>query len=109
VQGFLKLKAAFEEDPDEGCAALRHLYQRAAQLLEGQQDEWEAIIKGGALAEAEASAQKLDLLKQSNTDYLFAAQHVLIHRENYSKLGFCGHLNRYFDPATLLPEGIQET
>lgn len=109
VEGFLQLKAAFEEEPEQGCQALRRLYQLASDHIVSQHGEWEAIIKGGALAEAAASTERLQMLMDNQTDYLFAAQHVLIHAQSYSKLGFCGHLNRYFDPATLMPEGLRET
>jgi hypothetical protein len=37
-----------------------------------------------------------------------AEQH-LIQPNTYSTPGFCGHLNRYFDPATLALEGIKKT
>ena len=108
VEGFLKLKAAFEVDPEKGCVALRQIYQRASQLIDSQKDEWGAVIEGGAVTEADASMQKLQLLKENEIDYLFGAQHFLIEAQNYSTLGFCGHLNRYFDPATLMPEGIRQ-
>gem|GEM_PF-6493331 len=44
--------------------------------------------------------------RQKQTDYLHQSQHHLIHAADYSKPGFCDHLNRYFDPATLMPEGM---
>jgi mannose-6-phosphate isomerase-like protein (cupin superfamily) len=108
VDGFLKLKAAFDEDAEKGCTALRHFYRRAGQLVESKMGEWESIIKDGALAEAQASSQRLQLLRDNQTDYLFGAQHLLVKAQSYATLGFCGHLNRYFDPATLMPEGIRE-
>ena len=108
VEGFLKLKAAFETDPEKGCEALRQIYQRASQLGASQKDEWSAVIKDGALADAETSMQRVELLKENEIDYLFEAQHFLIEAKSYSTLGFCGHLDRYFDPATLMPEGFRQ-
>ena len=108
VEGFLKLKAAFEDDPAKGCESLHQIYQRASQLVASQKDEWDTVIRGGALADAETSTQRVELLKENEINYLFGAQHFLIEAKSYSTLGFCGHLNRYFDPATLTPEGIRQ-
>ncbi|HLU08710.1 MAG TPA: cupin domain-containing protein [Oceanobacillus sp.] len=108
VEGFLQLKAAFEDDPEKGCEALRKIYRQASLLVDAQKDEWGSIIEKGALTEADVALQRVDLLKNHEIDYLFGAQHFLIEAQNYSSLGFCGHLNRYFDPATLMPEGVRQ-
>ncbi|MCI0576148.1 MAG: cupin domain-containing protein [Chloroflexi bacterium] len=106
VAGFLALKAAFEQGLEDGRAALKQFYSLAAKRVASRRAEWAAILAGGALAEVEAGRQNLQRLDEGNVAYLLAAQHQLIPAAGYSQPGFCGHLNRYFDPATLTPEGI---
>jgi mannose-6-phosphate isomerase-like protein (cupin superfamily) len=104
VEGFLQLKAAFENGSDEGRGALEGFYQHAAARTSSVQTQWRQIIQQGALAEAQKSLNQLNQLAQANTDYLLDNAVSLIQPPDQSKLGFCGHLNRYFDPATLQPE-----
>lgn len=104
VEGFLQLKAAFEQSPEEGRTSLTHFYAAAAARTAHLHAEWQHIITSGALAEAQTSLQHLHHLTQQRSDYLLAAQHQLIHARDYDKPGFCGHLNRYFDRFSL--EGI---
>jgi hypothetical protein len=107
VEGFLRQKAAFSDGLDSGRAALADFYRLAAQRTAHLQTEWEKVVTGGAQAEALASLERLAALAAGQVDYLHAAQHHLIHAGEYNKPGFCGHLNRYFDPATLAPEGVR--
>jgi mannose-6-phosphate isomerase-like protein (cupin superfamily) len=106
VEGFVQIKSAFEKSPAQGRAALDKFYKLACARTKPLRGQWRDIVKNGAKAEAEMSLQHLAALAKNKTDYLFQSQHHLIHAADYSKPGFCGHLNRYFDPATLLPEGV---
>ncbi|RMF76155.1 MAG: cupin domain-containing protein [Chloroflexi bacterium] len=108
VEGFLKLKAAFEESHEQGLAALTRYYALANARTAHLRTEWQDIISQGAQAEAERSKENLAALNDNNIDFLMQAQHYLIHVGDYDKLGFCGRLDRYFDPATLLPEGVKQ-
>ena len=52
--------------------------------------------------------QHLQSLGAGQIDYLMTAEQHLIQPNAYNTPGFCGHLNRYFDPATLALEGITQ-
>lgn len=104
VEGFLSLRAAFETSAEAGREALERFYQQASARTEPVHAQWQQLIHDGALAEVQKSLDQLDQLSQKDTGYLLqnAVQHIRPPDE--SKLGFCGHLNRYFDPATLKPD-----
>lgn len=108
VLGFSVLKAAFEEGLENGRAALKQFYQYAAERTGIRHAQWAKIIAGGSLKEVQQTQQQLDLLKDGCVDYLMTADQHLIQPTDHNTPGFCGHLNRYFDPATLAPEGIQQ-
>jgi hypothetical protein len=108
VEGFLQLKAAFERDAGAGRKALNRFYERAAARTAGLREHWRTIVSGSALSEAQTSLSHLAALKVAQVDYLFDAQHYLINADDYSVPGFCGHLNRYFEPATLSLDGISQ-
>lgn len=105
VTGFLELKKTFKQGNREGLAALHHFYDLAAKRTASRQAEWRNVVTEGALAEARRSLAILDELAQGNTDYLAGTQQHLVLPKPHSTIGFCGHLNRYFDPATLALEG----
>jgi mannose-6-phosphate isomerase-like protein (cupin superfamily) len=104
VEGFLQLKAAFETSAEEGLAALERFYQQAAARTSGVQAQWREMVEQGALAEAQTSLAQLDQLAENDTSYLLNNGVGLVQPPESPALGFCGHLNRYFDPATLLPQ-----
>lgn len=106
VDGFMKLKEAFEQSESAGRAALERFYRLAAERTAPLRENWREIVTHGSLAEAQNSLVNLDALDAGQIDFLFQAQQHLIHAGDYAKLGFCGHLNRYFDPATLGLEGV---
>lgn len=108
VVGFLQLKAAFERGLATGRETLENCYHLAAARTAALHEKWGPVVKDGALAEAQASLAHLSSLADGQIDYLFNARHHLIHAGDYSKPGFCGQLNRYFDPATLSLEGIAQ-
>mgnify|MGYP001216175161 FL=1 len=101
VRGFLTIKAAFARSPEEGQAALSQFYQAAAARTADRLPEWRTIIRDGAHTQAEHSLENLDRLSEGSTGFLQQATQSLIPAAAMNKLGFCGHLNRYFDPATL--------
>jgi mannose-6-phosphate isomerase-like protein (cupin superfamily) len=104
VEGFLKLKAGFETSMEEGRAALERFYQHAAARTFSVQQQWRQMIEQGALAEAQKSLDQLNQLAQSDTSYLLSNAISLIQPPENASPGFCGQLNRYFDPTTLYPQ-----
>jgi mannose-6-phosphate isomerase-like protein (cupin superfamily) len=106
VEGFLQLKAAFARGAGDGRDALAAFYQQATERTHHLRDHWKQVITQGAMAEVGASLAFLDALDAGQAEHLMGSQQHLIHAGEYTKPGFCGHLNRYFDPATLTPEGI---
>lgn len=105
VDGFLGIKAAFEDNLSVGQAALEKFYAYANARTASQQQQWHKIIHKGALSTAKESLAQIEQLQAQNTRYLSNNAHTVIRADDFSNLGFCGHLNRYFDPATLLLEG----
>ena len=105
VAGFLELKKAFKQGDREGLAALNQFYDLAVKRTSGRQAEWRKVVTEGALAEAQRSVAILDELARGDTSYLAGTQQHLVLPKPHSTVGFCGHLNRYFDPATLALEG----
>ena len=103
IEGFIQLKAAYERD---GQVALDRFYRLSAERIQARIPEWEKIVERGAKAEVNNTFSQIAALQTGDIDYLFQAQHYLIHAGEFDKPGYCGHLNRYFDPATLTPEGI---
>ncbi|MBX3066413.1 MAG: cupin domain-containing protein [Anaerolineae bacterium] len=108
VEGFLQIKAAFERGEEEGRQALQHFYDLAADRTRNLRANWRSIVENGAQAEVNASLDHLAALDAGSTDFLANSQQYLIHAGEYNKPGFCGKLNRYFDPATLSPEGVKQ-
>lgn len=106
VKGFLALKAAFENGNDAGQTALERFYALAEARTRTRRADWEETVRGGPEAAVAETLAQLDALGRGDTAYLLAAQHHLISAEQ-TALGFCGHLHRYFDPATLTLEGIR--
>ena len=108
VQGFLALKDAFEQSAEIGRAALRRVYEQAAARTAHKRGAWADVVNQGALAQARQSLDQIKSLDAQNIDALFDARHALIHANELTKPGFCGHLNQYPDPATLDLEGTRQ-
>ncbi len=108
VQGFLALKAAFDHHPEVGKKALMRIFEQGAARTRQQFDTWRTIISNGAVRESQGSLSFLESINTGDMDHLFHAQQALILAGDANKPGFCGRLNRYFDPATLqfAPEGV---
>jgi mannose-6-phosphate isomerase-like protein (cupin superfamily) len=109
VEGFLELKGAFARSQAEGQAALERFYTFAAERTKNRHDEWQRIVQAGAMSAAQESQEHLDALAKQNFDYLSQSNFHLIKAKETQALGFCGHLDRYFDPASLMPEGIRNS
>lgn len=105
VVGFSQLKAAFDENIETGQRALEKFYNYAADRTEVYQIQWGEIVSQGAIAAAQETLDQLNQLKNKDTSYLLHNSYAVIRQSNANKLGFCGHLDRYFDPATLMLEG----
>jgi mannose-6-phosphate isomerase-like protein (cupin superfamily) len=108
VEGFCKLVAAFERSLDEGRADLTRFYAQAEARTRPQFGLWRKTIDNGAAAEVAQTFAALHRLERGDTSYLADASHALL-RPSAVTPGFCGHLNRYFDPATLALEGSAAT
>ncbi|MGJ3237140.1 MAG: cupin domain-containing protein [Anaerolineae bacterium] len=107
VEGFIELKAQFASNHEEGIAALNRFYTGANARIAQRLTRWQELVEQGALATAKQSLQQLAQLQQNDTHYLMHNQVAHISNEDEPIPGFCGHLNRYFDPATLHLEGQQ--
>ncbi len=103
VEGFLRLKALFAANIEEGRAALHAFYAAAHARTAHLHAQWREVVAAGAQAEVQATLARLDALAAADTSYLAQAQHQLTHAAPYQTLGFCGHLNRYLD---YVPEGV---
>jgi uncharacterized protein (DUF885 family) len=100
---------AFEVNAEIGRNALRRFYQQAAQRTQKHRATWENIVQQGAITDGQNTLNQLQSLQNHDIAYLLQTQHQLIAIGEKSTPGFCGHLNRYFDPVTLAPEGIRQT
>jgi mannose-6-phosphate isomerase-like protein (cupin superfamily) len=107
VEGFLELKAAFDADAEAGRKALERFFELAEQRTAPFRDEWARIVQNGAQEAVNTTLNQLERLQAQDTGYLLQAQHQLIPTDEPTTLGFCGHLHRYFDPVTLMLEGIE--
>lgn len=105
VEGFLKLKAAFAESQNKGRQSLEQFYACSAERTALQQKYWSEIVRNGPLAAAQDTLEQLEQLGQHDFSHLTQNSYAVIRQSNANKLGFCGHLDRYFDPATLMLEG----
>ncbi len=105
VTGFLELAAAFAQSREAGRRALDGFYRTANERTKKLQEGWGDIVRNGALAEAELSLAHLGALRAGDVRYLSGAKHFSISAGAYQTPGFCGTLNRYFDPATLELDG----
>ena len=108
VDGFYGLVRAFGESLDTGRAALERFYRLAEARTRTKRAEWAALVESGPARAVEQSRAALVQLDRQDVGYLTAAEHRLL-RPGQTALGFCGHLNRYFDPATLALEGITQS
>ena len=105
VEGFTALKAAFEQSLETGRKALNEFYTRAAERTTALRPNWQSVIEHGPLQEAQNSLAQLEHLSKGQHDYLKDAQQFHIGAGKFETPGFCGALNRYFDPASLELEG----
>lgn len=106
VDGFIALKAAFEESDEKGRAALQRFYDLCAVRSHALRQEWRDVVEKVSLAAVQDSLDQLDALDNADTAYLSESRHFAVYPDDHGKLGFCGHLDRYFDPATLAMEGV---
>ena len=107
VEGFLQLKAAFERGQAAGREALGVFYDRAAARTADLRGEWRGVVERGPLREARASLEHLEQLERGDVSYLQGARQHLMSKGEHSVPGFCGALDRYFDPASLELEGVK--
>jgi len=108
VDGFYGLVRAFDESLEAGRAALERFYTLAEARTRSKRGQWAAMVEAGPGQALEQTRAALQQLERQNTTYLSEAEHRLL-RPGQAALGFCGHLNRYFDPATLALEGIKHS
>src|SRR5690606_14123145 len=97
VEGFVALKRAFDDGDDVGRAALERCYALAEARTRTRRGAWRAMIERGPGAAVATTLAALNALEQGDTGYLADAEQALT-RPGETALGFCGSLNRYFDP-----------
>lgn len=107
VAGFMALAEAFAAGQAHGRAALERFYLLAEARTRTQRDSWQTLVEQGPGAAVAQTQTALDALARRDMTYLFGARQTLIRPDATPALGFCGHLQRYFDPATLTLEGIR--
>ncbi len=107
VEGFLQLKAAFEQDAETGRTALRRFFVLAEQRTAHFRPEWASLVENGAGSAVRLSLEHLRALDRGELSYLLRAQHQLIPASEPTSIGFCGRLDRYGDPALYSPEGLR--
>lgn len=105
VEGFLDLKAEFEESIETGRVALQKFYDIGRERTANRHQQWQEIVTNGAQRASNESLIQIQQLQAGQTDYLSQNAYAHISTTTQSTAGFCGHLNRYFDPATLALEG----
>ena len=93
-------------ETEDGTAALAEMYKQAQRLTKPKHAEWYDTVAKGAFAEAQDSLKQIVDLTAGKLEHLKEAQNHFIAPAPYNTVGYCGTLNRYFDPATLLPEGV---
>ena len=108
VAGFVELKAAFDHSPERGRAALKQFYKYAHARTTHHHRQWRETVVSGAQSAATKSLHQIDQLQQGDTSYLLQSANTQIRTTGDPAIGFCGHLNRYFDPMTLALEGYTE-
>ena len=109
VDGFLALKAAFARSQAEGRTALERVYSLGRARTASHHKEWYDVIAKGAFAEAQENLHQVIDITAGKLGHLFEARNFFIPAQHSNTVGFCGTLNRYFDPATVLPEGVAVT
>jgi hypothetical protein len=107
VNGFLAVKDAFGVSLEAGRAALETMYGHARARTAARHKEWYDVVTHGSFDEAQTALLDIVKLQNGKTEQLFDAQHFFIPPVDTNTVGFCGSLNRYFDPMTLLPEGVK--
>jgi mannose-6-phosphate isomerase-like protein (cupin superfamily) len=100
-------KDAFGVSLEAGRAALETIYGHARARTASRHKEWYDVVTHGSFDEAQNALLDIVKLQNGKTEQLFDAQHFFIPPVDTNTVGFCGSLNRYFDPMTLLPEGVK--
>ncbi|HYG73608.1 MAG TPA: cupin domain-containing protein [Planctomycetota bacterium] len=106
VEGFLEVKAAFAKSLDEGRKTLAEVFRLSNKLSKHNYKEWYDCVVKGAFGEAQETLAQIIDLTAGKYPHLSVPQHHFIPPVQSNTVGFCGMLNRYFDPATALPEGV---
>jgi hypothetical protein len=93
VDGFLRLRAAFES---EGPDALQRFYARVGRLLAPRAPQWRALWERGPRAAVEATGHQLEAMARGEAGHL---QDASIHRlpppPEERRMGCCGTLGVY--------------
>lgn len=109
VTGFLEVKDEFTRSHAEGRAMLETIYKLALARTSSKYKEWYECVVNGAFTDAQSSLTQILELGGKKLGHLFESQHRLIQGAETSTVGFCGNLNRYFDPGSLWPEGVRDS
>lgn len=96
VEGFLRLRAAFET---EGRPALDRFYDRVGSLLAPRVPDWKALFEAGPKAAVAETERQLTALATGDASHLGAASlHGLPPPPAERRMGCCGTLGVYIAP-----------
>jgi mannose-6-phosphate isomerase-like protein (cupin superfamily) len=106
VRGFLGLKQAFSNGPECGRDELSQFYRLAAERSRQSRQRWRYVLDATLIAEAETTEQRIAALSRGELDHLMNASQALFNAREYSGLGCCGRLDRFYRKEELMPDGI---
>jgi mannose-6-phosphate isomerase-like protein (cupin superfamily) len=94
LEGFAELQRSWEAGDH---TVLDALHRRAADLVAPRLDAWEATVRSGAAAAADATLRQIQALRSGEAGHLGKATAARIARPEEQSLGMCGFL-RALDP-----------
>lgn len=99
VAGWTELRRALDNGDD---APLRRFYGQAGALVHEHAPGWDRPWREGPVAAAEATGSQLDALREGRVDHL--GQATVAVAESQPRLGMCGWLTTYPQPAAPQPQ-----
>jgi mannose-6-phosphate isomerase-like protein (cupin superfamily) len=104
VEGFLRLRAAFES---EGRTALDRFHRQVARLVAPRAKEWRDLVECGPAAVVRATESQLDTLARGSAPHLSEASvHRLPPPRDERRMGCCGTLGVYLRDAAIAPGAV---
>ena len=108
VEGFLPLRQAMLDAPEQGREMLRRFYRHARRILTPKAASFEWVLKSGALWDLKESQDAVDFIRDGRLEYLEKSRWSQIYPMNDSpKPGLCGDLRPYAVDEEFLAEGLR--